>query len=92
MQYIFIIMAKILFLFVLLSVFVLIETNIHIFVYDGDMDFCKHGDDKIWILYIHRTGTWGAFYKHELNLIPAWIVVLPIDIENPYRLSNCLYR
>ena len=34
-------------------------------------------------------------YLNEYNLTPfEWNskIVLPIDIENPYRLSNCLYR
>ena len=53
--------------------------------------------------YLSRTGRqplthWG---RDEMNNISQttfqtyflqWKLVLPIDIENPYRLSNCLYR
>ena len=33
-----------------------------------------------------------VYTSNQTRLLVNFVLVLPIDIENPYRLSNCLYR
>ena len=42
--------------------------------------------------WIFKKGRKMQLFCKVIKLITQYCLVLPIDIENPYRLSNCLYR